>query len=192
MWLNQTSAPAETPVSLTEAKAHLRVLHAHDDAYITALIAGATAHLDARHGILGRALVTQSWEYRLHCFPDCEIDLPFPPLVSVGSVKYIHEAGTETTVSADDYVVDTGAYIGAIRPAYDVEWPVARDEANAVRIVFTAGYGAAEAVPMPIKQAMLLMIGHWYAHREAVTDQGMSEVPMAAKYLLAPYRRQSF
>lgn len=191
MWLNRTSAPAETPISLAEAKAHCRVLHAHDDETFTALIAAATAHLDARHGVLGRCLVSQSWEYRIDAFPcDGIIALPFPPLVSVESVTYIDEDGASQTLATSQYVVDTGTYHGFVRRAYDVTWPGTRCEAHAVRVRFTAGYGAASAVPQPIKQAMLLMIGHLYTHREAVSEDSMIEVPMAAKYLLAPYRLQ--
>lgn len=193
MWLNQTSAPAATPVSLTEAKAHLRVLHSSDDTYITALIAAATGMLDGRSGILGRALVTQSWEFRLDSFPHCsKVELPLAPLVSVASVKYIDEAGAEQTMSSSLYVVDTATFKGQVRLAYNENWPETRCEEHAVRIVFTAGFGAAAAVPMPIKQAMLLMIGHWYLNREAVSEEALKEVPMAAKYLLAPYRFQPF
>lgn len=197
MWLQQTSAPAETPITLAEAKAHLRVLHSQEDALIEALIWAATVHLDGRHGALGRCLVTQSWEYRLNCLPLWgRIEIPLPPLQSVASVKYIDEAGDEQTLATDQYVVDTGTYVGRIRRAYDVVWPFSRDEEHAVRIRFTAGYGAAEDVPQPIKQAMLLMIGHLYRNRESVREttpgSDIIEVPLAAEYLLSPYRIPTF
>lgn len=193
MWLNLTSAPATTPVSLAEAKAHLRVLHANDDATITALIDAATAHLDGRHGILSRALVTQSWEFRLSGFPWCStIELPLAPLQSVASVKYIDAAGAEQTLAVDQYVVDSATYKGQVRLGYGLSWPATRSEEHAVRVIFTAGFGAAAAVPKPIKQAILLIVGHLYVNRETVSELSLKEVPMAAKYLLAPYRFQSF
>ena len=197
MWLNLTSAPAETPVSLAEAKAHLRVLHSHEDALITALIGAVTSHLDGRFGALGRCLVTQGWEYRTHCFPACgRIEIPLPPLVSVTAATYVDDAGAVQTLAADQYVVDANTFVGAVRRAYDVTWPVARQEAHAVRIAFTAGYGAAAAVPGPIKQAMLLIIGHLHQNRASVREttpgSDIVEVPQAAEYLLAPYRVQSF
>ncbi|MDY6960316.1 MAG: head-tail connector protein [Pseudomonadota bacterium] len=193
MWLNLSSAPAETPVTLAEAKAHLRVLYDHDDDTITALIAAATGLLDGRHGILGRALVTQSWEFRLNGFPHCaKLELPLPPLRSVTSVKYIDPAGDEQTLSTDDYVVDAATYVGQIRLGYEKAWPATRCEDHAVRIIFAAGFGAGSEVPMALRQAMLLMIGHWYANREAVSETSLSEVPMAAKWLFAPYRIQAF
>jgi uncharacterized phiE125 gp8 family phage protein len=190
MWLNQTAAPSGAPITLDEAKAHCRVDHNDDDALISSLITAAAQHLDGRRGYLGRCLLTQSWEYRVHCFPKCGvIELPLPPLQSVESVKYIDDAGVEQTLVANaDYVVDTATYHGQVRRAYDVVWPVARLEDYVVRIVFTAGFGTAEAVPQPIKTAMLMMIGHLYEHRETVADSSLVEVPLAARWLLGPYR----
>lgn len=192
MWLALTAAPSETPVSLAEAKAHLRVLHANDDTAISALIAVATRMVDGRYGLLGRPLVTQSWEYRIDAFPDCgTIVLPLPPLISVGAVTYVDGAGAVQTLSASQYVVDTATFEGQIRRGYGLDWPATRDEPHAVRIVFTAGFGAAAAVEQPIKQALLLMIGHWYANREAVSEASLKEVPMSAKWLLGPYKMQA-
>ena len=190
MWLNQTAAPSGAPITLAEAKAHCRVDHTDDDALIGSMIDAAAQHLDGRHGYLGRCLMTQSWEYRVHCFPQCGvIELPFPPLQSVASVKYLDEAGIEQTLIANtDYVVDTATYNGQIRRAYNVVWPFARLEDYAVRIIFSAGFGDAAAVPQPIKNAMLMMIGHLYEHRETVTDGNLVEVPLAARWLLGPYR----
>lgn len=64
--LTLTSAPASYPVSLAEAKLHVRVdLNAEDD-YITGLIAAATQTCESH---IGQALVTQTWRMALDCFP---------------------------------------------------------------------------------------------------------------------------
>ena len=188
MWLNSTAAPAETPVSLTEAKAHLRVLHAADDAFIGALIDLATTYIGGRAGIVGRALVTQSWEYRIDDFPDGgRIELPLPPLVSVESVKYLDADGAEQTLATSVYNVETSTLVGMIRLAYNQDWPETLDDDYAVRIRFTAGYGAAAAVPVPLKQAILLLIGHFYVNRDMGVDLPRG-APFAVEALLAPHR----
>lgn len=189
MWLNRTSAPAATPISVAEAKAHCRVLHSNDDTYIGMLVDAVAGMLDGRNGALGRALVTQSWEYRLDRFPcDGVIELPLPSLVSVASVAYVDQDGDIQTLSADDYVVDTATFVGQVRLAYGASWPDTRDEQHAVRITFTAGFGDAAAVPAPIRNAMLLIVAHLYSHREAATEIKLDTAPLSAKWLLAPYK----
>lgn len=190
MDLTLVSAPAEVPVSLAEAKSHLRVLTADEDALITSLVLAATAHLDGRSGILGRALVTQTWELRLDGFPDC-LELPLPPLQSVTSIKYLDDTGTETTLDPSAYVVESGHYFGRIRPAYGLTWPVPRDESGAVRVRFVAGYGGAAAVPAPVRHAILLLVGHWWINREAAGEEQFVH-PFAVDALTLPFRVPAF
>ena len=190
MYLARTTAPAVTPVSLSEAKAHLRVLTTDEDTLITSLISAATEYLDGRHGILGRALITQAWEYRFDRFPLSQcFQIPLPPLQSVEAVKYIDDNGVEQTLATDQYVVETAEFVGRIRAAYDVTWPTTRVEENAVRVEFTAGFGSAGSdVPEGLRQAILLLIGHFYLNREAVSEKSMMPVPMAVDSLIGPYR----
>lgn len=201
MWFNRTSAPAVAPLTLAEAKSHLRVFHAAEDDYISALIMVATAYLDGRCGVLGRALITQSWEYRLDYFPRSwimpRIGLPFPPLQSVQSVQYIDGAGVLQTLDPSLYVVSTGDAEGGIDPAYGQTWPQARAEPGAVRIAYTCGYGdAADAIPAPIRHALLLMVGHLYTTRQPIAgadgSASLVEIPLTISALLDPYRLPAF
>lgn len=191
MWLSPITPAASKPVSLAEAKAHLRYMRTDQDALIEGLIGSATEHLEGRNGILGRALVTQTWEVRLDCFPSRHrgrIELPMPPLQSVTSVKYIDTAGVERTLtSGTDYVTDAQHMIGRIRPAYGKTWPHTIDDEGAVRITFVAGYGDAAAVPNGIRQAILLLVGHWWLNREAVGQAGGPHA-LAVEALTMPYR----
>ena len=190
MWLS-LATPAETPpVTLAEAKAHLRVLASDQDGLISVLVMAATAHLEGRNGILGRALVTQTWDMRIDCFPRRHagrIELPMPPLQSVTWIKYLDGEGVEQTLANTEYTVDAQHMIGRVRPAYGKQWPVALDDEGAVRIRFVAGYGAADVVPVPIKQAILLLVGHWWINREAVGQAGGPHA-LAVEALTSPYR----
>lgn len=195
MWLKQTEAPELYPVSRAEAKAHLRVpaSNTDSDTFIDALIIAATQHLEGRFGVLNRALITQAWEYRLDAFPcglgsQARIELPLPPLQTVDAIKYLGTTGVLTTLSPSAYTVSAEHLVGRVRPAYGLTWPVALPEPESVRIEFTAGYGdAAAAVPMPLRQAMLLLIGHWWLNREAVGQAGGPHA-LAVEALTLPYR----
>lgn len=166
-----------------EAKLHCRVDTSDDDMLITALIVAAR-HMAEQQ--TGRALVAQSWKQTFDKFPCSAIALDMPPLVSVQSVKYYDGDGALQTVSASDYTVHTSGIVGLIAPTYGVAWPSTQDRLEAVEVAFTAGYGAAVAVPQAIKQWMLLQIGHWYANREAVGDK-RDPLPFVDS-LLDPYR----
>lgn len=184
MPLTLVTPPAVEPVTLIEAKAHLRVTATDEDTLITALI--KAARQQAEHRTVATVFVTQTWTETLDAFP-AEIVLSRRPLQSVSSITYTDTDGTEQTLAVADYQVVTDELLGRIVPAYGVDWPTARDMPGAVVVTYVAGYGAAADVPESIKSAVLLLIGHLYEHREAVSDGSMSELPMAVDALLAPY-----
>ena len=197
MALKLITPPAVEPVTLVEAKKHLRVDHSDDDTFIGALITAVRTHLDARDGWLGIALVEQTWELHLDAFPADEIELPFGPLQSVSSVKYDDDDGNEQTLSAStDYTVDLISKRGWVLLSPDASWPSTFDGINAVRVRFVTGYpvvGGVATTPAAIKAAMLLMIGALYEHRENVVIGSQPFVlPNAAESLLSTYTYRVF
>lgn len=175
MTLKLIAGPAVEPLSLDEAKAHLRVTHSAEDALITAFIQAAR---EAAEHLTGRSLITQTWEQVLDAFPDSEIELGRPDVLAVLSVKYTDEASTEQTIDSANYVLDAITMPGWLLPAYAYTWPTTLDTANAVRVRFTTGYGASAAsVPEGIKSWMRLRIGTLYRYREEVQGQTMAEMP---------------
>jgi len=183
----RTIAPAVTPVTLAEAKAHLRVDHTDEDDLITALVGSATGQLDGWSGILGRCLITQTWRQDMPSF--CSVRLPFPNVQSV-TVAYTDTDGSAQTLAASSYHLVNDAIGGAVVLADGASWPDTDPTPDAVRITLVAGYGLAADVPAPIKAAILLHIGHLYANREAVdVGQSVAAMPMAYDFLIAPYRR---
>lgn len=157
------TTPTE-PVTLAEAKLHLRVDGTDEDALIQGLISAARETCEDRTE--GTVPVT-GWRLTLDTFPDA-IKLPRPPIVSVESVQYIDTAGVQQTLSPLDYVVDTASSPGYIVPAFGKAWPETRGQINAVEVEYTAG---SATPPAAIKAWLLLAVGDMYAHREASSDK---------------------
>lgn len=139
MTLVLITPPAAEPVSLPEAKAHLRVDTADDDSLITALIAAAREYCE---GFQNRAYVTQTWQLWLDAWPKgSEIRIPRPPLQAVNGVKYYGADNTEYVLPPADYFVDTRSEPGRIVLACGKSWPsVTLRPANAVCVEFVAGH----------------------------------------------------
>lgn len=160
---------------------------ATEDSLLSILI---TAAREWCENYTGRALATQTLEAYADSFgAKDEIKMPMAPLQSVTSVKYKDYAGTETTLTADtDYIADTTQEPGRIVLPYCVSWPsFTAYPVNPVKIRFVAGYYASKLIPKGIKQAMLLLIGHWYINREAVGDV-KGPLEFAVKSLLSQHR----
>lgn len=166
MTLTIVTKPTEYPLTLAEAKNHLRIDadQTGDDALIDGLVAAATTHAE---NYLGRALCSQTWKLLLDCFENC-IRLPLPPLQSITSVKYLDTSGTEQTLATSVYrTLGVGSEgEGAIERDYGQVWPSTYSVSEAVRITFVAGYANAGVVPQVIKQAMLLHLTALYEMRE--------------------------
>ena len=195
MNIELVAPPAQRVLTLDEVKAHLRVQHNAEDGLIASLMLAAEQYLDGRNGILGRALVEQQYRLYLREWPTGQQKLPFPPLMNVLSISYIDENGIEDVLPADDYEVEIAGYVGGF--VLGVEMVESLNNLPAlnagvkypVRVLYRAGYGPSGTdVPQPIRQAMLLMIGHWYQNRSSVDPCDMSEVPLSSQALLQPYQ----
>lgn len=188
MSLVLTAAPAIEPVSLDEAKAHLRVDHADEDAFIASLIVTSRLHVEAA---LGLALITQTWTQRLDAWPPGrEIELPLRPVRSVVWVRVATASDSFETLAATSYLLDVASQAprivwrgGAVRPA--PAQPVA-----GIEIAFEAGYGDdAASVPASIRHALLILLAHWYEQREPIEiSTRVIPLPQMVDDLLAPYR----
>lgn len=194
MALRLITVPSVEPVTLTEAKAHLRVDHTADDTLISAYIAAARTDCEEW---TARAFVTQTWELVLDEFPVDEIMLPRPPLQSVTSIKYDDGNGIEQTLAVDQYTVDNVSQPGWVVPVLS-GWPSSTFEGiNSVRIRYVAGYLNADSpadltanIPQSIKSAILLQVGRLYENREdVVVGTNAMALPIGAcEYLLRPFR----
>lgn len=182
-------APTEEPVTLAEAKTHLRVDHDADDALIMSIII-PTARLSCEIGAR-RCFVTQTREMVLSAWPPAVgFQLPMPPLQSVEAITYLDEDGVTHTVTASDYRVYTNVEPGIVALKATSAWPSTNLAVGpSITVRYVAGYGLAAAVPAQYKSAMLLMIGHLYENREAVITGTIATVlPMAVASLLTNER----
>ena len=183
------SLPDTEPVTLEEAKKHLRLSpeYVGDDEKIELIISAVRAR--------GESLTHQTWrpvqfELRCHAFPgrDDLLELPLSPLRSVEAVKYINANGVETVLPTESYKVDTDSLVGSIYPAFEKTWPEVRAERFAVRVEFSAGY---ETIPSVIKQWTFIRIADFYANPESliIDTQSMSKVDITdvIDTLLDPY-----
>lgn len=177
----RTVAPAAAPVTLTEAKAHLRVTDTNEDTLIAAMIDAAVSHLDGWHGILGRCIVTQTWRQDLYDFPTY-IRLPFPDVQSV-TVAYTDPAGADQTFAGSNYHLINTPGAGKIVLDDAASWPSVYDKPNAVRVTMVCGFAT---VPPALKMAILLHVGAMFENRAAASPVAL--MPFAYDALVAPFR----
>ena len=184
MAIKVITPPALEPVTLGEARLHCRVDVEDDDDVLLRLIMAAREYAEQREW---RAYLTQTLELYLDCWPARnEIRLPRPPLQSVTSVKYYDEDDAEYTLSSTTYLVDSVSQPGRLVLKSGQSWPSATlRPANAVVVRFVAGWASLGELPLRIRQAMLLLIGHWYENREAtITGTISREIEFAVSSLL--------
>jgi uncharacterized phiE125 gp8 family phage protein len=175
-----TTAPTSEPVTVAEAKTQLRIDTSTDDTLIGTYITVARQSLEK---LMRRAFITQTITLKYDKFPSV-IYLPRPPAISVTSIQYVDTDGATQTWGASNYDVDISSAPGNIQRAYNIDWPDIRDQANAITIVYTAGYGAASDVPEEIKLAIKLLVGSFYENREATTIARISELPLGIQMLV--------
>jgi uncharacterized phiE125 gp8 family phage protein len=196
--LTVVTAPADLPVTVADARVHCRVDGTDEDAYLQGLIGAATTYIET---ITGRSLVTRTHDWKRPGFPDAaegyEFRVPRPPLASVTSITYVDTAGATQTLATSVYeAVDTAGDITAgrivLKPSQS--WPDTQsDKAITVTVRFVAGYGGPEAVAAPLRQAVLILVGHWFASREPiVTGTIVATLPLSVEALTAPYRVWGF
>lgn len=179
-----TEKPLSEPVTLDEAKTHLRVTDSNDDDYITSLISVARQSCETYTGL---SFIEQTRAAKLDKFPMCKaITLPYGPVISVDEFTYKNSDNVDVElVSGTDYFLDSHSDVVRLCPPSN-GWPTALATIpNAVSITYTAGYGDAVDVPYVIKQSILLQVATLYEVRQDEIP-GLSASPLnfGSQYLL--------
>lgn len=174
--LTLTSGPGSEPVTLAEAKAHIRLEHDADDSLITGLIAAARKMIEQEYGV---QMINATWKMTLDRFPSYEITLARGPIQSVTSITYKDSDNVTQTVSASDYLVDMPTK--RIWPDSGFSWPSTYDAPGNVSIIYVSGYGTASDVPEPWKLAIKMLVAGWYEQRESMQQQTMNMIPFGVE-----------
>ena len=197
--LTRQTGPAVEPVTLSEAKAHLRVDGTDSDAEIAAMISAAREWCEQ---YLDRTLVHTQWVMRFDRFPvdgTQDIELPRPPMVASGantavSLSYTLEGGATATYGTSSYRVDRHSTPGAVKTNYAGTWPPHLQDDNSISVTWWAGYGASGSdVPRAIRHAMLMLVAHWYENRSTVLVGSISKpLEFAVESLLSSQKWGSY
>lgn len=176
--------PAVEPVSLADAKTHLRVGHADEDNLIAQLIAAARRQVEAQTGL---KLISQQWTVFRDDWPEAGIiDLPLHPVLAVDELSVFGDDDEKAVVDPAHYYVDAASRPARLRLRGARVWARPGRIANGIAITATAGFGAdGDSVPEPLRQAILVLVAHWFEHRGAA---GMPRPPLMVDDLLRPFR----
>lgn len=185
------SVEVVTPASasllrLDDLRAHVSQHVQDDDAMLEDLSMAAGTWAES---YLGRRLL----ETTLRAWYDAPLPGPVvllpEPATAVTSVTAYSDTDAASVVSGTAYQVDRVAIPTRLVLRAGQTWPSPLRPARAVAVEYTAGWATPEAVPLAIKQALKLLVGHWYEHRVPVQMGGHWQVlPYGVEALLMPYR----
>ena len=171
-------APGTEPLTAAEVIEHCRLeSSAITDPIIGVLIASARAAAEQE---LRRVLITQTLDAYFDSFPHAwPHEILLPPLTSVSAITYVDTDGVTQTLASIEYQVDAISQPARIAPAYSKYWPATREQNNAVKVRFVAGYGAAAAVPACVRNWMLMRISTLWENRVnlVVGVNGLAVIP---------------
>lgn len=229
MSIRLVTPPVEEPVTLAQAKAHLRLETTLDDDYLTQLLIPAARQYIER--VCWRGLLLQTWELTLGGFrgpdrfdlaPDWRPSTPslnfsafpinwlggdstyrFLPYLELPrghlatspniTITYLDQNGASQTLSTSVYLVEgTGSdnMLGRIwlNTAGGYEWPNTLTQFNAVKVQYQVGWDDADAMPTPIRQAILVVLAQMYEHRTPEIESRLAESEFTSTTLISPYR----
>lgn len=189
MLVTETVTPAAAE-PLTAAEATLRQqlrldpAETEEDALLEALCATARAQVET---LTGLRLITQTVRVVSDHFPGPRALLPVAPVSSIERIRYTDADGQLATLDASAYRLTRLGAASRLAPALGTAWPCLR-AGGEVEIDLEVGFGDPADVPADLMQAMRLMVGHLFLHREAVTEGAKIELPLGARAMCAGWK----
>lgn len=184
-----TTPPAQEPVTLAEAKQHLKIETALEDDLINRLITTARQHVE-KH--IDKVLIEQPWLVYFDDWPGSgEIKLPVAPITAIIDLRTYSDDDIAIIIDPSHYYVDMAGAPQKLVLRGSRIWLKPGRIANGIEIEVTAGYGpTAASVPAPLQTAMLLLIAHWYENRTPDCHAvGVDPIATKLQCLLGPFKR---
>lgn len=184
------AAPSGEAITTAEARKQCDIVGSDHDTYLDALITAARQkwERDTDRIVMQCTVVEKrdDWGNEI-------IELTRSPVQSITSIYYFDANQNNTLLASSQYVLDTHLPRPSIYPAYDIDWPTLRGWPGDITITYVAGYSSAANVPQIWKQAMLMLIGHWFETRSTVAfGASPTEVPQGYERIVENYRRASY
>lgn len=185
MKLSVITRPTIEPITLIEARSHLKVNTFASDGDIALCIMAARQYIENR---LGMVLATTAMRGTLDEFPPRPIAIPVYPVQSITAIRHYDSTGTLVTWAGGDWVSDLTGIMPRVAPTSGV-WPATANRIGAIEVDFIAGFAESEPVPFDITQAMRLLVGWYFDNREAVNVGNIvTPLPLGVDSLLASHR----
>ena len=161
-------AATTLPVSVADAKAHLRVTGSDHDSLIEDLIWGASKQFEKR---ANSCLSSQTWKAFVEKGYE-ELELWKYPIAGISSIQYYDSDNALQTLSTGDYYsnVNTGSTGWNPRPIviFITDVPSTYDREDAMIVTFSAGYST---IDNDVKQALY----NWMYRKYENPDDPVSE-----------------
>jgi len=163
------------PLTVAEAKAHLRIEQDAEDPKLEEAIEVAVDEIASPNGWLGRSIMPQTLRLTLDAYPPRVLYLPGPPVTEVKTIKVREDDDTFTTIYDADAPTDTinlqsdlTAVPPYIWPDDDIGWPGdIKYGPDSMQVEYIAGYATADDVPKVIQRWLLMRVGELYRDPEA-------------------------
>ena len=163
MSVEVVTPPDGFPVTLDEAKKHVRLDLDLDDVEITQMLDAAVEYAQK---FQGRQYLTATIDEYFDCFPRNVLELELAPVQSITSITYLDTAGDSQTWASASYQSDLKKSTVRIKPVPGETWPLTENgRMNAVTVRYVAGYGNMAQVPRDIKNGFLMLLADLYENR---------------------------
>jgi hypothetical protein len=197
-----TTAPTQEPVSIQDVKEHLRLDDNQDERLLQTYIETARRFAEE---YTKRSLASQTISFFADAYDELAdplfegfktgpylnyyknyLVLPRPPVISVTSVSTFADDDTETTFASSKYYLDNVREPARVVLRLGESFPTALRVANAIKVIYTAGYSSIFSIPEPIRMGILQHVAYLYEHRGDMYE-ATAPFPKQLKSLYAPY-----